>query len=951
MGSHAVGMDVHNRSSDYMSIVVLMGGITGNGAVGVRWYCSESHNRGWFVVFAALAATVAQASSIGYVPSAVSSYSSSSTIQQHPTPLIAAPAVAYAAPAAHLAYAAPAAHLAYAAPVVAEQSAPAHYDFGYAVNDPYTGDSKSQVESRRGDVVQGSYSLLESDGTKRTVDYTADALNGFNAVVHKEPALTIAAAPVVAKAAPIVHAAPFVHAAPVLAYAAHHELARPCTTLTLPQCHIPAYQPQQLHIMLPQQSNILPQQSGDIKEQHENREGGVVKGSYSFVEADGTKRIVEYTADDHSGFNAIVHREGSPVVKAAVPAIAKYSAPVVAKLVILAAFVAVANAGVIGYEPHHPQHYSDATAVSYSSVSAPVAAYNTAPAIKYAAPAIKYSAPAIQYSAPAIQYSAPAIQYSAPAIKYSAPLVKYATPAAYVSSAHEEEHYAPAHYEFGYSVHDPHTGDVKNQHESREGDVVKGSYSFVEADGTKRIVEYTADKHNGFNAIVHREGSPVVKAAVPAIAKYSAPLVAKFVVLAAFVAVAHAGVIGYEPHHHQHYSDATAVSYSSVSAPVAVHHGHHAAYAAPVVKYAAPVVKYAAPVAYATPHHHEHEEHYAPAQYEFAYSVQDPHTGDSKEQHEHREGDAVHGSYSFVEADGTKRIVEYTADDHNGFNAVVHREGTPVVKAAVPVIAKYSAPLVAKFVVFAALATVARAGNIGLATYAAPAAYAAPAYAAHTYAAPAVAKVAYSAAPAVSYSSVSAPVAYAAHAPALATYAAPAAYAAPAYAAHTYAAPAYAAHTYAAPAIAKYAAPAHLSYAAPAISYAAPVAKAVAPVAYAAPVAKAIIAEQSAPAHYDFGYAVSDPHTGSYSLVESDGTRRIVEYTADPHNGFNAVVHKEPAQVAVKAVAPVVAKVATPVVAKVAAPVAYAAPAYGYAHAAPAYAAPALSYGAPLYHH
>ncbi|CAH1957323.1 unnamed protein product [Acanthoscelides obtectus] len=67
----------------------------------------------------------------------------------------------------------------------------------------------------------GSYSLLESDGTKRTVDYTADSLNGFNAVVHKEPALTVAAAPVVARAAPIVHAAP------VLAYAAHHELARP----------------------------------------------------------------------------------------------------------------------------------------------------------------------------------------------------------------------------------------------------------------------------------------------------------------------------------------------------------------------------------------------------------------------------------------------------------------------------------------------------------------------------------------------------------------------------------------------------------------------------------------------------------------------------------------------------------------------------------------------------
>lgn len=31
----------------------------------------------------------------------------------------------------------------------------------------------------------GQYSLVEPDGSIRTVDYTADKLNGFNAVVHK----------------------------------------------------------------------------------------------------------------------------------------------------------------------------------------------------------------------------------------------------------------------------------------------------------------------------------------------------------------------------------------------------------------------------------------------------------------------------------------------------------------------------------------------------------------------------------------------------------------------------------------------------------------------------------------------------------------------------------------------------------------------------------------------
>ncbi|XP_075991745.1 uncharacterized protein LOC142987080 [Anticarsia gemmatalis] len=68
--------------------------------------------------------------------------------------------------------------------------------FSYEVADPNTGDYKSQVESRNGGNVVGQYSLLEADGTKRTVDYTADDVNGFNAVVRKNPA--VVATPVVA---------------------------------------------------------------------------------------------------------------------------------------------------------------------------------------------------------------------------------------------------------------------------------------------------------------------------------------------------------------------------------------------------------------------------------------------------------------------------------------------------------------------------------------------------------------------------------------------------------------------------------------------------------------------------------------------------------------------------------------------------------------------------------
>lgn len=59
-------------------------------------------------------------------------------------------------------------------------------------------------------------------------------------------------------------------------------------------------------------------------------------------------------------------------------------------------------------------------------------------------------------------------------------------------------------YSFKYGVNDHHTGDIKSQHETRDGDVVKGQYSLVEPDGSIRTVDYTADKHNGFNAVVHK---------------------------------------------------------------------------------------------------------------------------------------------------------------------------------------------------------------------------------------------------------------------------------------------------------------------------------------------------------------------------------------------------------------------------------------------------------------
>ncbi|XP_065164254.1 cuticle protein 19-like [Atheta coriaria] len=102
--------------------------------------------------------------------------------------------------------------------------------------------------------------------------------------------------------------------------------------------------------------------------------------------------------------------------------------------------------------------------------------------------------------------AAPVASYHHAPIVHATPIAYKAAPVLLKSVHHEEEHYAPAKYQFKYGVHDTHTHDIKEQEESREGDVVKGHYSLLQPDGRTRIVHYTADKHNGFQAHVEYSG-------------------------------------------------------------------------------------------------------------------------------------------------------------------------------------------------------------------------------------------------------------------------------------------------------------------------------------------------------------------------------------------------------------------------------------------------------------
>ncbi|XP_044270224.1 cuticle protein 7-like [Tribolium madens] len=109
---------------------------------------------------------------------------------------------------------------------------------------------------------------------------------------------------------------------------------------------------------------------------------------------------------------------------------------------------------------------------------------------------------------------------------------------------------------------------------------------------------------------------------------------------------------------------------------------HHPAPAPTHVVAAVPAV---APVVHTRVEPYDHN-----PQYNYAYAVNDQHTGDSKSQHETRNGDVVHGQYSLTDPDGSRRTVDYSAGPHTGFNAVVHRTAgahpVPVATVAAPLI-------------------------------------------------------------------------------------------------------------------------------------------------------------------------------------------------------------------------------------------------------------------------
>ncbi|CAF4809160.1 unnamed protein product [Pieris macdunnoughi] len=134
--------------------------------------------------------------------------------------------------------------------------------------------------------------------------------------------------------------------------------------------------------------------TGDNKAQWEKRDGDVVTGAYSLVEPDGSIRVVEYRADDKSGFNAVVkrigpnlHPESKPIYKAPIPTLGYAAAPLTVG--------PVAGLGGLSSAPYYSKPYSSG-------------AYSSASIYKSAIPAVVKEVLPIPRVVPAPIYPAPA---------------------------------------------------------------------------------------------------------------------------------------------------------------------------------------------------------------------------------------------------------------------------------------------------------------------------------------------------------------------------------------------------------------------------------------------------------------------------------------------------------------------------------------------------------------
>jgi len=365
---------------------------------------------------------------------------------------------------------------------------------------------------------------------------------------------------------------------------------------------------------------------------------GVVRGTYSYVDANGLVQTTNYISDA-LGFrvaatNLPVHDVEGPAapVQVAVSPVATASAEEEAAPVVSAAAAPVVVPQVsYAYLPY---------ASNYGYHALPTQYIQAAPAIQ-AAPI----AQAVQ-----VVQAAPSVQTSYASQPAAAIPIVHSETAPISSQYHAQDEFGQ--YSFGYSD----TGSVRQESKTADG-VVTGGYRYVDGNGIIQTVEYIADDA-GFR--VAGTNLPIAYGAGPEDTPEVAA--AKIQHAQAYAAVeAAAGEEEYIP-------EATQPAYDAYPAvqTVPVVYANPAVQAAPVA-YASPAVQ-TAPVVYnaapaASPvqiadasssQFHVQDEF---GQYKYGYS-----DGNSVKQELKTADGVVRGSYTYVDSNGLLQTVNYIAD-------------------------------------------------------------------------------------------------------------------------------------------------------------------------------------------------------------------------------------------------------------------------------------------------
>ncbi|XP_058449210.1 uncharacterized protein LOC131429178 [Malaya genurostris] len=349
----------------------------------------------------------------------------------------------------------------YAADTVLQKSDDsAGYEFSYSVQDPITGDYKSQEETRRNGKVRGQYSWVDADGIRQIVQYRADDRNGFNSEHRREPdsrprlnrVLKVVPAPLYTVDTVI---------APIYTSASRtdHPRIRNQDNRGSRKEDRENRQDKDDRDGRENRDDSEINRESDIQDSRNDRDGR--DGSEKRDNQDGreTSDARDRTQDGRRG------REGHTQLEVRFhdPAVSYQYQYFLALFLVLS----VANAGVIPVQELHTSYHEPSHITQYHQPQPTLLKTIAQPT-----------------------------------------LVKtIAQPSLVKQIEYHDDH--NAQYDFSYGVHDEHTGDIKNQQESRHGDQVHGQYSLIDSDGHKRTVEYTADDHNGFNAVVHREPTDI----------------------------------------------------------------------------------------------------------------------------------------------------------------------------------------------------------------------------------------------------------------------------------------------------------------------------------------------------------------------------------------------------------------------------------------------------------